>query len=376
MSALAEHVEALSLIDHHVHGAFVEDDDEARLQSALNEASLAPLTDPGSAWDSQVGFAVRRWCSELLDLPRHCAADKYWTRRAELGEAEVTRRFLRAAGVDAWLVDTGLPGGSLLGPPAMAAASQARAYEVVRLETVAEELVAEPAGADDFVSRLGQRLASPGPDVVAAKSVLAYRAGFDHDLSRPDDREVAAAAARWRDESGMRIRLTDVTIMRFAIHAALDGGLPLQLHTGFGDSDLRLDHANPALLTDFLRATASAGTPIVLLHCYPYEREAGYLAQAFEHVHMDVGLAVNFTGARSREVVGRSLELAPFGKLLYSSDAAGPAELHHLGARLWRNAVTAVLDDWVDRDEWSAADARRVVTMIGRDNARRVYGLA
>lgn len=375
MSQLSEHVETLRLVDHHVHGAFAADGGEARLQNALNEASLALLEDPQTAWDSQVGFAVRRWCSELLDLPRHAPVDAYWNRRAELGEAEVTCRFLRASGVDTWLVDTGLPGDSLLDPSAMAESSGGDAYEVLRLETLAEELIAEPAGAEDFVSRFGQRLATPGAGVIAAKSVLAYRGGFDHDLSRPEDAEVGEAAGRWRDRSGESGLLTDVIIMRFAIHAALDAGLPLQLHTGFGDSDLRLDRANPVLLTELLRSTASRGTPIVLLHCYPYEREAGYLAQAFEHVHLDVGLAVNFTGAASGQPVARSLELAPFHKLLYSSDAAGPAELHHLGARLWRNAVSSLLDGWVERDEWSAADACRVTSMIGRDNARRVYGL-
>ena len=73
--------------------------------------------------------------------------------------------------------------------------------------------------------------------------------------------------------------------------------------------------------------------------------------------------------------MARSLELAPFTKVLYSSDAAGPAELHYLGARLWRNAMTSVLGQWVSRDDWSADDAGRVARMVGRDNARRVYDL-
>jgi predicted TIM-barrel fold metal-dependent hydrolase len=115
--------------------------------------------------------------------------------------------------------------------------------------------------------------------------------------------------------------------------------------------------------------------PIVLLHCYPYHREAGYLAQAFGNVHFDVGLAINHVGVRSAQVVAESFELAPFAKQLYSSDAWGPPELHHLGAVLWRRAVTSVLGGWVTNGDWSAADARRVADMVGRDNARRVYRL-
>jgi uncharacterized protein len=84
---------------------------------------------------------------------------------------------------------------------------------------------------------------------------------------------------------------------------------------------------------------------------------------------------VNFTGPRSRELVARSLELAPFTRILYSSDAYGPAELHYLGARQWRNAVTKVVGGWIDDGDWSDADARKIVQLIARDNARRVYAL-
>ena len=68
--------------------------------------------------------------------------------------------------------------------------------------------------------------------------------------------------------------------------------------------------------------------------------------------------------------------MAPFGKLLFSSDACGPAELHYLGAVLWRRALASVLGQWVESGEWSAADALRVLRMVGADNAKRVYGLA
>jgi predicted TIM-barrel fold metal-dependent hydrolase len=129
-------------------------------------------------------------------------------------------------------------------------------------------------------------------------------------------------------------------------------------------------------MTEFLRLAQDRRVPIMLLHCYPYHRNAGYLAHAFPHVYLDVGLAVNYTGARSVAVVAESLEVAPFGKLLFSSDAFGPAELHYLGALMWRRTTASVLSAWVDAGEWSAADAQRVARMVGADNARRVYGLA
>ena len=146
-------------------------------------------------------------------------------------------------------------------------------------------------------------------------------------------------------------------LLRHLLWTGLGLGLPLQLHTGFGDPDADLRRCDPLLLRGFLQRTEPAGVPVMLLHCYPYHREAGYLAQAFPHVYLDVGLAINYAGARAAAVVAESLELAPFGKVLFSSDAWGPPELHYLGALLWRRATARVLGAWVADGDWSQADA-------------------
>ena len=152
-------------------------------------------------------------------------------------------------------------------------------------------------------------------------------------------------------------------------------GLPLQLHAGFGDSDLRLHRADPALLTDWLRLTAGT-VPVLLLHCWPYQRQAAYLATVFEQVHLDVGLALHYVGpARAGAVLAEAMEITPFRKLLYSSDAYGVAEFHLLGALSFRQGLAGVLQERVDADELSHADAVRIAAWTGRDNARRLYGL-
>ncbi|HEX9227083.1 MAG TPA: amidohydrolase family protein [Arthrobacter sp.] len=370
-------VDHVSLIDHHVHGAFSADGDEARFQNALNEGNPDPLAHPEDAYTTQLGLALRRWCSSLLDLPRHASPADYWSRRSELGELEVCRRMTRAAGVGDWLVDTGLDGPDYLGTAGLAEVSGGRTHEIVRLELMAEVLVREIANPADYVDEFGQRLHELARSAVGVKTVLAYRAGFDQDLSRPAPAAVAEAARRWQEtlRAGATARLTDLKLIAHGIHTAASMKLPLQFHVGFGDRDLDLHKTNPLYLLDLLRSPGVRGTPILLLHCYPFEREAGYLAHAFENVYLDVGLAVNYTGARSRDLVARSFELAPFTKVLYSSDAFGPAELHYLGARLWRNAVTKVVGGWIDDDDCSAADARRIVQLVARDNARRVYAL-
>jgi predicted TIM-barrel fold metal-dependent hydrolase len=365
---LARHIDEVALIDQHVHGCWLTAGERRRFENALNEANTEPLADFDSGFDSQLGFAVRAHCAPVLGLPRHANPQAYWERRSRLGEAELGRLFLRAAGVSDWLLDTGIVD-VIAGVAEVAELSGGRAHEVVRLEQVAEQAAQAPG---DYASAFEEILHRRAAAAVGTKSILAYRGGFEGDLSEPPASEVAAAAARWRDDGG--VRLCDRVLLRFGLHQALRLGKPLQFHVGLGDRDCDLHKANPLYLLDFLRQ--SGDTPIVLLHCYPYEREAGYLAQAFNNVYLDGGLSVNYLGARAPAFIGRLLELAPFRKILYSSDGFGPAELHFLGSALWRNGIHRTLRGFVESGDWSEADAIRVVDLVSHGNAARVYRLA
>jgi predicted TIM-barrel fold metal-dependent hydrolase len=180
---------------------------------------------------------------------------------------------------------------------------------------------------------------------------------------------VTRAAGGWLAGGGKR--LDDIVLLRHLLWEALTLGLPLQLHTGFGDPDERLHRCDPALLTDFLRATADTGSPVLLLHCYPYHRNAAYLANVMPHVYLDVGLAIPHVGQRAPAVLAETLELAPFHKLLYSSDAYGLAELYLLAAAGFRQALAEVIHALGIGEP----DGRRIADLIGSGNARRIYPL-
>jgi uncharacterized protein len=370
-------LDGVALVDHHCHGVVNAPLDRAGFEALATEADR-PAPPGCTGFDSQVGFAIRRWCAPVLDLEPHASPEDYVARRSELGPAEINRRLLSAAGVGTFLVDTGYVADRILDPAAMAGSAGATAREVVRLEVVAETVARAGVTAEGFASAYVDALAAATAGAVGVKSIMAYRYGLDFDPERPDAGAVRDAAGRWLRavDAGSPPRLADPVLLRHVLWAGVDLGLPIQFHTGFGDPDLDLARVDPLRLTGFLRATRDRRVPIMLLHCYPFHRHAGYLAQVFPHVYMDVGLALNYVGTRAAAVLAESLELTPFHKTLFSSDAFGLPELHHLGALLFRRAFDEVVGGWVGDGRWSAADARRVAGMIGAGNAERIYGHA
>jgi predicted TIM-barrel fold metal-dependent hydrolase len=365
----------LELVDHHCHSVVGADLDAAAFGALLTEAR-APATgaDP---FDSLLGLAVRRECAPVLGLSPHAPPEEYLARRAELGAAEAGARLFAAAGASTLLVDHGYRGAELLDVPALGALANAGVREVLRLETVAESVAGRARAGelpvDGYPEAVAAAVSEGARGAVGCKSILAYRHGFDVEPTRPSDVEVAFAADRWLRRGGAALH--DPVLLRHVLWCGVDTGLPLQLHTGFGDPDEDLHRANPVLLTGFCRATAGTGTPVVLLHCYPYQREAAWLAQVFGHVYFDVGLASTYVGFRASQLLAEALELAPFGKLLYSSDAFGLPELYLVAARAFRRSVREVIGGWVRSGESSEPDAERVAAMIASGNARRLYGL-
>src|SRR3984957_3960180 len=197
--SLLPFVAAQQFVDHHCHGILRAEGDLAGL---LNEAD-GDATAAGLPFDPLAGLAFRRWCPPLLGLPSHASAGSYAERRAALGAEEVSRRFLGACGLAALCADTGYAPDGLESPAGTAALAGAAAFEIVRLEQVAESLARGGAGAAEFPDAyrraLSDRVSTPsfGVPVVGVKSIAAYRVGLELDGRRPSDAEVVAAVSRW-----------------------------------------------------------------------------------------------------------------------------------------------------------------------------------
>jgi len=258
-----------------------------------------------------------------------------YERRLATDPAEYASSMLSACGAELLLIDDGYPPAEVSsGWREVGALAGCPARPVLRIERAAE----------DGIRAVCAEVASARERGYAAlKTIAAYRGGLDLDIARVREAVVAALEA----------------------NEATGDPLPVQVHTGFGDSDLFLPRADPGYLKPLVERFQA--TSFVLLHCYPFVREAGWLAHVYGNVYFDLSLTIPHV-SRPATALAEALELAPVSKLLYASDAARTPELYLLAAVWWRDALAAVLPDALPAP--AAEDAAR---MILRENAHALY---
>jgi uncharacterized protein len=283
------------------------------------------------------GVTYRRAIHELASF-FGCAPTEEAVYEYRLGTdvSEYASKLLRATGTETLLVDDGFPPpGTAIEWAELGELAGCDARPVLRIERVAE------AGGSEAVRR--EVAAARENGFVALKTISAYRTGLELD------------------------RIHTFVIAALGMNEAAGAPLPVQVHCGFGDRDLYLPRADPTHLKPLIERFRE--TPFVLLHCYPFVREAGWLAHVYGNVWFDLSLTIPHV-ARPKEMVREALELAPVSKLLYASDAARTPELYFLAAKWWREALATVLVELLPADETEAAGRQ-----ILRENAVGLYGL-
>lgn len=376
---LKDDVDGLRLIDHHCHGVVKEDLDLAGFERLITESTDPPPAGTNQ-FDSPLGLAVRRWCAPVLGLDPFPSPEDYVARRRDLGAEKVTRSFLEEAGLGALLIDTGYRSDELHDLGAMGDVAAAPVHEIVRLEGIAEAVAVSGVDAGRFPDAYRDALEQASGNAVGLKTIVAYRGGFSFDQDAPEDAEVVRSAGPFLEAAvSGRPRVDDPVLLRFGIWSgarlARERGLPIQFHSGWGDADLELHRSNPTLLTGLIRELDRVGVNVVFLHCYPFHRDAAYLSSVYGNVYFDVGSAMHYHGASSVGLLAEAMEVAPFSKLLFSSDAFGLAEQYHLGAMLFRRALREILQGWIEADHCDTATAQRIAEGVARENARRIYPL-
>jgi predicted TIM-barrel fold metal-dependent hydrolase len=278
--------------------------------------------------------------------------------RDRLGQHAWGDRLIRDANIATMLIDYGFRGEENYTHEELRERLPCRIEPILRLETLAQELILKndtfSQVLDAFVAEIeGARAAG----YVALKSIIAYRTGLAVREWPGEEVESAFVPVKEQARRGGRVWLASPplndTLLLYALAIAERQQMPVQVHTGFGDSDVDLRQANPLHFRPLLQSSRYAHVPWVILHMgYPYVRESAYLAGIYANVYVDLSLAVPFALSEASILLAQLLGLAPTSKLLYASDGFSVPELFWLGAKVGRAALARALDpQWADGGE-------------------------
>jgi predicted TIM-barrel fold metal-dependent hydrolase len=245
--------------------------------------------------------------------------------------------------------------------------------DVLRLETLAEELVSSCEDAEAWLE--GVCGAVRRTSAVAVKTIAAYRASLR--LRRPSQADVDRGYAALREAAHPRLAgdpLCHALVLRAAEECARLG-LPLQVHCGLGDPDEDLGEASPLGLRPLFTDPSFDGLKVVMLHCYPFHREAGYLCSVHPNAFMDLSLAIPLAGIDARRAMRETLGLCPWSKLLYATDASRQPEMYLVAASLHREALADAFGELVEEGVLSVPEAEAAGRRVLAGNAKELYRL-
>ncbi|HYX50003.1 MAG TPA: hypothetical protein VE843_09700, partial [Ktedonobacteraceae bacterium] len=280
----------IPLADNHCHGIY-------RTQAPANVDAWRGLftesTDPGMR---TIHVATTLFYRRLI---RKMAAffdcepteEAILTVRRQFNDQDLIRSFLRAANFDVLFIDKGYPAQDLLlSDTTVSELANCQVAPMLRVELVMQSLIAENFTLSAAIEALRAALKDVrGQGYVALKSIVAYRTGLDIRTWSNDDVEEAFTVARREVQEKGSVRLAHKPLLDTLLHVVFEEAahqeLPIQFHTGYGDTDADMLLANPLNLRAVLEHREYRAMPVVLLHeSYPYTRQGAYLATVYENV--------------------------------------------------------------------------------------------
>jgi uncharacterized protein len=370
------------LADNHCHGIF-------RAQSPMDIPTWRQhFTESTDATIRQTHVATTIFYRRLIQAMADffgCEAteEAVLAARQRYDARSLVSNYLRAANIAVLFLDKGHPPQTLLfSDSEHAELGNCRVAPMLRVELLMQELIAQHDTLAAVIEALKAALHDVrGQGYVALKSIAAYRTGLDIRTWSAEEAGAAFAEARREVEARGSVRLGYKPLLDTLLHVVFAEAsrqeLPIQFHTGYGDTDADMLLANPLNLRAVLEEKAYRGMRVVLLHeSYPYTRQGAYLAAVYEHVYFDLSYAIPFLGYNEMlEFTRAALDVAPIAKLVYSSDGIGVPELHWISARDGRKILGQALGERVASGELDVASAEAAGVAVLRENALRLYGL-
>lgn len=246
-----------------------------------------------------------------------------------------------------------------------------------RIERVTDDLLPLALPFAEFADRLlaDMNAMIETQKLVALKSIIAYRTGLG---IRPlPEAEVQRFYERYLADNADREAEKAIRDYVFLTGAALcrDLDIPMQVHTGAGDSplcDMRLN--NPLLLYEALNDPRCRDTKIVMVHAgNPNVEYAAYLVGQYPNVYLDVSSLVPFNAHAIEDMLRSILAFAPFHKVMYGSDGGGIPDHFWFAAKYFKRVLAKTMERFVDDGILSERFAQEAAAWILSENTKKLY---
>ena len=371
------------LADNHCHGIYHTQrvKDIGSWRQYFTESS-----DPGMRSTHVATTAFYRRLLRAMAQFFACEAteDAILAARQKYDDRSLVSLYLQAANFKVLFLDKGYPSvDAIFSDAEHAELANCQVAPMLRVELVMQDLIAKYDTLPTVIEALKAALNDVrGQGYVALKSIAAYRTGLAIRVWGNDDVNAAFVEARREVQEHGKVRLAHKPLLDTLLHVtfaeAARQELPIQFHTGYGDTDADMILANPLNLRAVLERKEYRSMPIVLLHeSYPYTRQGAYLAAVYENIYLDLSYGIPLLGYNEMLNFTRgAFDVAPSSKLLYSSDGVWLPEFHWLSARDGRSIIGQVLGERVASDELDTAEAEAVGRAVLCDNALRLYGIS
>jgi predicted TIM-barrel fold metal-dependent hydrolase len=258
-----------------------------------------------------------------------------------------------------------------------------RTAKILRLETIMQQLIVAHDDFDEVIERFVAEISNIRErGYCGFKSVVAYRTGLQIAEWSKDAAAESFAEARVEAVRQGQLRIAHKPLLDYLLHVAFQQAteqqIPVQFHTGYGDSDTDMRLGNPLQLRDLLERRDYWSMQIVLLHeSYPYSQLGAYLAAIYPHVYFDLSYTIPFVEKLEMLAFTRqALSVAPASKLVFSTDGIYIPEMYWAGALRGRAIIAQVLQEMIDADEIDEAQAYHLARLVLHGTAAELYHLA
>lgn len=267
------------------------------------------------------------------------------------------------AGIDGFVIDTGFGKKEMEIP--------AKLKLLFRIESIINDDIFQMSfdkALEYFEETLRRKITKEG--YAGFKSIIAYRTGLKVNCNIEEARrDFHSNEKDWfgKVAKGFRDYLLCETL-----RIAKELRVPVQIHTGAGDRDIKLELSRPSYLTNIVRKYEGK---VIFVHAgYPYHRETAWMSYLFPSVYLDTSQVIPFAPLAAYNILNEIFEVAPLNKVMHGSDAFHIPEISWLAAKLAKKAIQKTTELMIEKNILDEKHAKEMVERFLYYNSKEMYG--